>query len=163
MTHESSPSFVLRVEQERRAIAEHEGATLHYTWPKLDTGMQRELAGVLGPVRVLQGLYLEWKDVVMLARDMLTTQPATVPATLAAAAPPAVPPHAVTPPPAIAPTPTPTLAPPPTPVVGGATLAPVAAALPATDQLAATPPATDLLATHVTTPVDPTPGLLAAD
>lgn len=72
---ESSPSFVLRVEQERRSIAANEEATLHCFKGRLDVAMQREMESVRRTKVTLQGQNLLWVDVVAIARDMLTQPP----------------------------------------------------------------------------------------
>lgn len=74
-TGESSPQFVLRVEQERRSIAANEEATLHCFKGRLDAGMQREMEAVRRTKVTLQGQNLNWGDVVAIARDMLTQAP----------------------------------------------------------------------------------------
>jgi hypothetical protein len=69
---ESSASFVLRVEQERRSINAKEDATLHCFLGRLDEAMRGDLEAVRRTKVTLQGQHLAWHDVVAIARDRLT-------------------------------------------------------------------------------------------
>jgi hypothetical protein len=69
---ESSASYVLRIEQERRSLAANEEATLHCFISKLDTAMQMDLEVVRKTKATLHGVTITWKDVVSMARDKLT-------------------------------------------------------------------------------------------
>lgn len=84
---ESSASFVLRIEQERRSLAANEEATMHCFITKLDAAMQGDLEVVRKTKATLHGVTLTWKDVVSMARDKLTQTPLGVTTTPASAPP----------------------------------------------------------------------------
>jgi hypothetical protein len=72
---ESSQSFILWVEQERRSLGANEEATLHCFVPKLDHAMQTALENLRATKAALQGGTLSWADVVSHARDKITQTP----------------------------------------------------------------------------------------
>ena len=69
---ETSASFILRVEQERRTLGANEEATMHCFVPKLEHAMQVLLQNLRDTKADLQGVNLTWQDVVSHARNKLT-------------------------------------------------------------------------------------------